>query len=137
MALQPTLNIMFFKKSTSLNFEFIYPILRNPHMVQNILLFSSQSKSSIFQIALLNLLSVNDWIINPFHTTGPFLYPLKTSENHEVFWCFQGIKKETSGMKWVTIFFFFTIKLFALIFFIENTYPLLVYLEFKSSMKLE
>ena len=60
MALQPTFNIMFFKKSTSLDFEFIYPLLRNRHMVQNILLFISQSKSSIFQIALLNLLSVND-----------------------------------------------------------------------------
>ena len=34
---------------------------------------------------------------NPFHATGLFRYPLKTS----VFWCFQGVSKETSGMKWV------------------------------------
>ena len=28
--------------------------------------------------------------LNPFAPNGPFLYPLKTSENLRVFWCFQG-----------------------------------------------
>ena len=29
-----------------------------------------------------------------------FIAPMKTSENPLVFWCFQGVSKETSGMKW-------------------------------------
>ena len=37
-------------------------------------------------------------LLNSFHTTGLFLYPLQTSE--EVF-CFLEVKKETNGMKWV------------------------------------
>ena len=39
-------------------------------------------------------------ILNSFMTeavinapNAPFLYPLKTSENRNVFWCFQGVKK--------------------------------------------
>ena len=35
--------------------------------------------------------------MNPFHATGFFLYPLKTSKP-KVFWCFQGVQKET--MAW-------------------------------------
>ena len=45
-------------------------------------------------------------LLNPFHATGLFLYPLKTSEKQrfsEVFRCFQGVSKWTSGMKWVNI----------------------------------
>ena len=30
---------------------------------------------------------------NPFVPNARFLYPLKTSENPEVFWCFQGVEK--------------------------------------------
>ena len=37
---------------------------------------------------------------NLFHATGLFRYPLKTSEKL-VFWCFQWLSKETSGMNWV------------------------------------
>ena len=37
---------------------------------------------------------------NPFHVIDHFWYPLKTSE---VFWCFQGVSKEISGMKWVNV----------------------------------
>ena len=29
--------------------------------------------------------------------------PLKTSENHKVFWCFPGVEKEYIGSKWVKI----------------------------------
>ena len=32
---------------------------------------------------------------------APFLYPLKTSENLEVFWCFQGVEKGCIENKWV------------------------------------
>ena len=41
--------------------------------------------------------------LNPFHATGLYQYPLKTSENLEVFWCFLAVLKETTGMKWVNI----------------------------------
>ena len=30
---------------------------------------------------------------NPFIPNAPFLYPLKTSENITVFWCFQAVEK--------------------------------------------
>ena len=39
--------------------------------------------------------------INPFLAFAFFLYPLKISENLWVCWCFQGVYKDTSGMKWV------------------------------------
>ena len=32
---------------------------------------------------------------------APFLYPLKTSENHKVFWYFQWVEKESIGNEWV------------------------------------
>ena len=36
---------------------------------------------------------------NPHIITGLFLFPLKTVEN--LFWCFQGVQKETSYMTWL------------------------------------
>ena len=39
--------------------------------------------------------------INPFSPNVPFLYPLKTSENLNVFWYFQGVEKGCIGNKWV------------------------------------
>ena len=39
--------------------------------------------------------------IDSFVPNAPFLYPLKTSENLTVFWCFQGVGKECIGSKWV------------------------------------
>ena len=49
-----------------------------------------------FWVIAVNLFEV--WfLINPFHATGLFRYPLTTPENR----CFQGVSKETSGMKWV------------------------------------
>ena len=46
--------------------------------------------------------------IKPFHATSLFKYPLKTSENlwfsSGFFWCFQGLSKKTSGMKWVMLY---------------------------------
>ena len=34
---------------------------------------------------------------NPFVPNASFLYPLKTSENHKIFWCFQGVNKKCIG----------------------------------------
>ena len=40
-------------------------------------------------------------LLNPFVPNKPFLYPLKTSENLKVLWCFQGVKKGCIGNKWL------------------------------------
>ena len=40
---------------------------------------------------------------NPFVPKAPFLYPLKTSENLRVFWCFQGVQKGCTGKKWFNL----------------------------------
>ena len=42
--------------------------------------------------------------VNPFVPNAPFLYPLKTSENCKVFWCFQGLEKGYIGNEWVNNF---------------------------------
>ena len=39
--------------------------------------------------------------VNPLVPNAPFLYPLKTSENRNVFRCFQKVEKECMGNKWV------------------------------------
>ena len=38
---------------------------------------------------------------NPFFPNALFLYPLKTSENRKIFWCFQGVVNGCIGKKWV------------------------------------
>ena len=38
-------------------------------------------------------------ITNPFYATGFFLYPPANIRTIKFFWCFQGVKKEISGMK--------------------------------------
>ena len=40
-------------------------------------------------------------LINPFVPKAPFLYPLKTSENRKVLWCFKGAEKGCLGNEWV------------------------------------
>ena len=40
-------------------------------------------------------------VFDPFVPKGPFLYPLKISEDLMVFWCFQGVEKRCTGNKWV------------------------------------
>ena len=47
--------------------------------------------STIFIPSGEKLLSLNLRFFNPFHTTGLFLYPLKTSENFTVSSYFQGL----------------------------------------------
>ena len=39
--------------------------------------------------------------LNPFVPNALFFYPLKTSENLTVFWCFQGVEKGCIGNEWV------------------------------------
>ena len=39
--------------------------------------------------------------LNPLVPNAPFLYPLKTSENLKVFWCFYGVQKGCIGNQWV------------------------------------
>ena len=41
--------------------------------------------------------------LNPFIPNALFLYPLKTSENLTVCWCFQGVEKGCIGNEWVNI----------------------------------
>ena len=36
-------------------------------------------------------------VFNPFVPNAPFLYPLKTSENRAVSWCFQVVEKGALG----------------------------------------
>ena len=52
-----------------------------------------------------------DWyVVKPFYANGLFLCTLKTSENQK--FCFQGVYKDISGMRWVHIFLnFFEITL--------------------------
>ena len=42
--------------------------------------------------------------VNPFFPNTPFLYPLKTSENRKVSWCFHGVEKGYIGDEWVNKF---------------------------------
>ena len=42
-------------------------------------------------------------MFNQFILNAPFLYPLKTSENRKVFWCFQGLGKECISNEWLKL----------------------------------
>ena len=55
-------------------------------------------KSSIVYVWLSRLWQGS---INQFAPNAPFSYPLKASENHAVFWCFQELEKGCIGSKWV------------------------------------
>ena len=46
--------------------------------------------------------------LNPCHVTGIFLYPPKNIGKPQAFRRFQGVQKETSGMKWVIRMYFKT-----------------------------
>ena len=43
---------------------------------------------------------------NTYVPNAPFLYPLKTSENREVFWCFQWVEKGFIWNEWVKMWHF-------------------------------
>ena len=49
------------------------------------------------------ILLFSEAVLNPFVPNAPFLYPVKTSENLTVSWCFQGVEKECVGNEWVNI----------------------------------
>ena len=55
---------------------------------------------SVINIVIWRHLPVSLYI-NPFLPKEPFLYPLKTSENRKVFWCFQEVEKGGIGNEWV------------------------------------
>ena len=40
-------------------------------------------------------------LLKQFVPNALFLYPLKTSENLTIFWCFPGVEKRCIGNKWV------------------------------------
>ena len=42
-------------------------------------------------------------MIKPFVPNAPFLYPLKTSENRQIFRCFQRVEKGCIENKWIKI----------------------------------
>ena len=48
-------------------------------------------------------LSFKRLLLNPFVPNAPFLYPLKTSENCKVIWCFHEVEKECIGNRWVKL----------------------------------
>ena len=50
-------------------------------------------------------------LINPFHAADLFWYPPENIRKPQVFWCFQGVSKEISGMKWVNALFISNIML--------------------------
>ena len=52
----------------------------------------------------------NQCDINPFVPCAPFLYPLKTSVNRKIFWCFQGAEKRCNGNNWVNDCFVIELK---------------------------
>ena len=61
--------------------------------------FDSVPRNGILKV--LELAHVPMKTINPFVPNASFLYPLKTSENLTVFWCFQGMKKGWIRNEWV------------------------------------
>ena len=63
--------------------------------------FSSLAFSSWGFSSINSLRSLGVPLFNPFIPNAPFLYPLKTSKNREVFWCFQGVEKGYIGNEWV------------------------------------
>ena len=64
----------------------------------------SRTVGTMYVVAIMYLLLYNldVSLINSFVLTAPFLYPLKTSRNREVF-CFQGAEKGCTGDKWVNL----------------------------------
>ena len=71
----------------------------SPRIQYNKKILSSYFSARIWQL-------IKWWVIfNPFVPNGLFLYPLKTSENRKIFWCFPGVEKGFVGNKWVNTYF--------------------------------
>ena len=56
---------------------------------------------------------------NPFVLNAPFLYPLKTSENRKVCWCFQEEEKEYIANEWVKFYSKSNMHIFICIFVVN------------------
>ena len=61
-------------------------------------LLNMSAKLKLFENYFIDFIEAS---INSFIPNGPFLYPLKTSENRKVFWCFQGVEKGCIRNKYI------------------------------------
>ena len=92
--------------------SFFWPILRYLEVLNiSFTVFGENSRNYWCQYGKILMLSIAPYFhgnriyvkvipFNPFVLNAPFLYPLKTSENRTVFWCFQGVKKGRIGNEW-------------------------------------
>ena len=69
------------------------------HIMSHLLLVLSLTDDQIKASATFGLYL----LFNPFVPNAPFLYPLKISEKHKVFWCFKGVEKGCIGKKCVNV----------------------------------
>ena len=70
--------------------------------VNNMYQSKPQWNKSCFYYKCSRLFFLNDeFQFNPFDTNAPLLYPLKTSENQKIFWCFREKEKGCIGNEWV------------------------------------
>ena len=88
-------NIFFKKKASAQSF---YRKQRSSRVVKT----TNEVRSfSFFKIIYSSTLAFVTFLLShsfPMHPS--FLYPLKTSKNLTVFWCFQGLEKGCIGNKW-------------------------------------
>ena len=76
---------------------------RNPNRKQTSCLQSYVlAKQYFFTYSFIKKSNVNSIVcsFNPFFLNALLLYPLKTSENFTVFWCFQRVEKGCTGNEW-------------------------------------
>ena len=52
---------------------------------------------------LVTILALNGMMLTHLFPHALFLYPLKTSENLTIFWCFQRVERRRIGNKWVKL----------------------------------
>ena len=83
--------VLFFLQVCNFGFCYAFPSL--PQHLASLFVFCRNLGSHLIPTVFCSL--------NPFVPNAPFFYPLKTSENRKVFWCFQGGEKGCLGNKWV------------------------------------
>ena len=88
---------IFFKKKASV--QSFYPKQRSSRVAKP----TNEVRSfSFFKIIYSSTLAFVTFLLpHSFPMHPSFLYPLKTSKNLTVFWCFQGFEKGCIGNKWV------------------------------------
>ena len=87
------LSNLFFKHTTMILFHFYIDVLVVPLLLSRYLLTEYQHFNTFICCES----------INPFLPSAPFLYPLKTSGNRKVFYCFQGVEKGYIGNEWINV----------------------------------